>query len=76
MECKCHLMDLKMLKIKVGNDIYNHYEYSSEDDFERRIVKESKNIFGNSSIYLDIKKNTMYRFDPSFQRLFLPIHTT
>tara|TARA_X000000368_G_C22978120_1_gene688590 strand:- start:234 stop:1253 length:1020 start_codon:yes stop_codon:yes gene_type:complete len=45
-----------MLKIKVGNDIYNHYEYSSEDDFERRIVKESKNIFGNSSIYLDIKK--------------------
>ena len=45
-----------MDKLIVGNDIYEYYKYQYEDNFEKKIVSQSKNIFGENSIYIDIKK--------------------
>ena len=37
------------------NKKYIEYKYSSEDDFEKLIVKNSKLLFGTSTIYIDLK---------------------
>jgi len=36
--------------------IYNLYEYSKEDEFEKNIVRYSKEIFGINSIHINVKK--------------------
>lgn len=36
--------------------IYNQYEYSSEAEFEKTVVSFSKAVFGDYSIYIDVKK--------------------
>ena len=45
-------MDKLLLKGKV----FESYEYALEKDFEEEIVKHSKVIFGENSIYIDVKK--------------------
>lgn len=36
--------------------IYSPYEYNTEKEFEQEIVRNSKNIFGTKTIYVDVKK--------------------
>ena len=45
-----------MDQILIKNKIFNCYEYKTEDEFEKKIVENSDNIFGDKTIYLDIKK--------------------
>lgn len=45
-----------MKQILSKNKIYNYHEYRTEDEFEKKIVEQSDYIFGEESIYLDIKK--------------------
>ncbi len=37
---------------------YKYYEYTREDEFERVIVENSKQIFGTNTVYIDIKKKS------------------
>lgn len=39
-----------------NNKAYTEYQFDKEADFEREIVKHSKNFFGNRTIYIDVKK--------------------
>lgn len=45
-----------MEKILNNNLTYSYYEYPSEKEFEQIIVQQAQHIFGNQSIYIDIKK--------------------
>ncbi|WP_298367590.1 hypothetical protein [uncultured Lutibacter sp.] len=45
-----------MERIIQNNKIYTYFEYQLENDFEKVIVENSDAIFGNNSIYIDIKK--------------------
>ncbi len=45
-----------MEKLLLNNAVYDLYEYPSEEKFEEVIVAQSSNIFGEDSIYIDIKK--------------------
>ena len=45
-----------MDKILRNNKVYSLYNYSTEDEFEKKIIEKSKFIFGENSIYIDIKK--------------------
>ena len=45
-----------MEQILLKGNIYNYYEYKTEDEFEKKIVEKSDFIFGEDSIYIDIKK--------------------
>lgn len=45
-----------MEKLLFNNATYDHYEYSSEKEFEQIIIEQSCKIFGENSIYIDIKK--------------------
>jgi hypothetical protein len=45
-----------MEKLLIDNKIYNYYEYPLEKEFEQIIVEKSVQIFGQNSIYIDIKK--------------------
>jgi len=38
------------------NQIFHQYEYSSENEFEKTIISYSNAVFGNNSIYIDVKK--------------------
>lgn len=33
-----------------------YYEYTLENEFEKVIVEHAKQIFGNNTVYIDIKK--------------------
>lgn len=39
-----------------ANKIFTPYEYKTEKEFEQEIVANSKAIFGEQSIYIDVKK--------------------
>ena len=39
-----------------NNKIYTAYEYTNEKEFEQEIVNNSKAIFGEKTLYLDVKK--------------------
>lgn len=39
------------------SDSYEPYEFTKENEFERVVVKLSSQIFGDSSVYLDVKKS-------------------
>ncbi len=39
-----------------GNKTFEQYEYLTEDEFERRVVEFSSEIFGPRSAYIDVKK--------------------
>ena len=45
-----------MERIVSGNDIYYQKEYQLEKDFEQDVVANYRHIFGNDTIYIDIKK--------------------
>lgn len=45
-----------MERIIVGSKVYKYYEYHREDEFEKVIVDFSKQIFGENTVYIDIKK--------------------
>lgn len=45
-----------MEKILHNNFTYSYYAYPSEKEFEQVIVQQASHIFGNKSIYIDIKK--------------------
>ena len=45
-----------MERIVCGNDIYYLKEYQLEKDFEQDVVANYRHIFGNDTIYIDIKK--------------------
>lgn len=45
-----------MERIVSGNDIYYLKEYQLEKDFEQDVVANYRHIFGNYTIYIDIKK--------------------
>ena len=45
-----------MERILSGDDIYYLKEYQLEKDFEQDVVKNYRHIFGNDTIYIDIKK--------------------
>lgn len=45
-----------MEKLLLNNAVYDYYEYSSEKEFEELIVEQAGQIFGENSIYIDIKK--------------------
>ena len=45
-----------MERIVSGNDVYYLKEYQLEKDFEQDVVANYRHIFGNDTIYIDIKK--------------------
>jgi hypothetical protein len=45
-----------MERLISDNKIYKYYEYTLESDFEGVIVNHTKQIFGNNTVYIDIKK--------------------
>ena len=45
-----------MEKLLLNNVVYDYYDYASEKEFEQIIVEQSSKIFGENSIYIDIKK--------------------
>lgn len=45
-----------MYKVLTQNGILEPYKYATEDEFEREIVRNKNAIFGESSIYFDVKK--------------------
>ncbi|MEJ8553094.1 hypothetical protein [Tepidibacter sp. Z1-5] len=45
-----------MEKLIFNNKEFVYYEYEYENEFEEDVVENSKKIFGNQSIYIDIKK--------------------
>ena len=45
-----------MERIVSGNDIYYLKEYQLEKDFEQDVVANYRHIFGNDTVYIDIKK--------------------
>jgi len=45
-----------MAKIVQKKKIYNLFEYDNESEFEKDVIKRSKDIFGNNALYLDIKR--------------------
>jgi len=45
-----------MEKLLHNSQIYSYYDYGSEAEFEAEIVQQSAQIFGDKTIYIDIKK--------------------
>ena len=45
-----------MQKILSNDNEYCEYEYVDEAEFEKDIVDNAKKIFGNKTIYIDVKK--------------------
>lgn len=45
-----------MSKILHNDEIFEEYEYEYEKEFEKDIVDHFKEVFGNESIYIDVKK--------------------
>jgi len=44
------------MPIKINNKIYERIQYSNESEFEKDIVDNADDIFGEKTIYVDIKK--------------------
>ena len=44
------------MKLYSGNKEYKQYIYLSEEEFERDIVLNAKKLFGDKTIYIDLKK--------------------
>lgn len=45
-----------MEKLLLGNQPFSYFEYQTEKEFEQVIIKNSNYIFGEKTIYVDIKK--------------------
>ena len=45
-----------MEKLICENKEYEYFDYPSEEKFEKKVVECSNKIFGEKSIYIDIKK--------------------
>ncbi|GAB4301068.1 MAG: hypothetical protein Kow0098_29000 [Ignavibacteriaceae bacterium] len=61
-----------------NNKIYTPYEYKTEKEFEAEIINNAKAIFGEKTIYIDVKKKIVndnivtipdgYLIDCSFEK--------
>lgn len=45
-----------MQKVLFNGKEYCEYEYKNENEFEKDIVENAKELFGNKTIYIDVKK--------------------
>lgn len=45
-----------MERILSGQNVFTYYEYINESEFEAKILEEYIRIFGEDTIYIDIKK--------------------
>lgn len=45
-----------MENLLIGERIYKQYLWDLEEDFEKQVIAHSQELFGNESIYIDIKK--------------------
>jgi len=45
-----------MERLLLSQVVYQYHEHANESEFERVIVEQHKQIFGNNTIYVDIKK--------------------
>jgi len=45
-----------MAKIILKNKEYSLYDFDSEDEFEKAVIENQKFLFGEDSVYLDVKK--------------------
>ena len=47
------------MAVILGQDglLYELYTYGTEKEFEQDIIRHAENIFGSSSIYIDVKKH-------------------
>lgn len=52
-----------MEKLLINGNEYCEYEYKDEKEFERDIVNNSKEIFGDKTIYIDVKKLLKGKFE-------------
>lgn len=52
-----------MEKLLINGNEYCEYEYKDEKEFERDIVNNSREIFGNKTIYIDVKKLLKGKFE-------------
>lgn len=43
------------MPVLVGEDLYSTFSFQKEEDFENLVVKLSDYIFGEQTIYVDIK---------------------
>jgi hypothetical protein len=45
-----------MERLICDNKTYKYYQYALGNEFEKVIVDHAKQIFGNNTVYIDIKK--------------------
>src|SRR3989338_5762000 len=45
-----------MAKIILGNKEYSLYDFENESEFEKAVVENQKYLFGQDSIYIDVKR--------------------
>lgn len=45
-----------MNRIINGNKKYLEYNYKKESEFEQDVIKNSKELFGKNTYYIDVKK--------------------
>lgn len=53
---------MAMDKLIFNNKEFTYYEYTKEAEFEEDVVENASKIFGQKSIYIDIKKRIGIRF--------------
>ena len=51
------------MKLLLDGKEYNEYQYKIEDEFEKDIVKNSKSLFGDNTIYIDVKKRLKAKYN-------------
>lgn len=51
-----------MQKHLIDDKEYTEYEYNKEGEFEKDLVENAKKVFGNKTIYIDIKKVLKRKF--------------
>lgn len=44
------------MEILLNGKKYVEYQYQKEEEFEKDIVKNSKSLFGEKTIYIDVKR--------------------
>ena len=51
------------MKILLNGREYVEYQYEKEDDFEKDIVQNAKNLFGEKTFYIDVKKRLRAKYN-------------
>ncbi len=50
------------MRLFSGNKEYKQYVYNSEEEFEQDVILNSKKLFGEKTIYIDVKKKLKGKF--------------